>query len=98
MTSLVPAHSSPSLCLLVLTEISFNHNGARSRCRDYRCDVRPALPLKQGGYLTTSALYNSNGPMAMIAFLIFLVAAIGFWYRAFPRPVRVHYTPRLIRL
>lgn len=31
--------------------------------------------------LTSSALYNPNGPIAIIAFLVLLTVAIALWYR-----------------
>ena len=31
--------------------------------------------------LTSSALYNPNGPIAIIAFLVLLAVAIALWYR-----------------
>jgi hypothetical protein len=33
--------------------------------------------------LTSSALYDPNGPMSMIAFVVLLAVAIALWYREF---------------
>ena len=63
-----------------------------SKCRCYqeesmivsmaRCECVIAETVK----LTFSALYNPNGPLAMIAFLVFLAVAVGLWYREHTLP------------
>jgi len=39
--------------------------------------------------LTSSALYNPNGPIAIIAFFVLLAVAIALWYRKFSMAVLI---------